>query len=44
MNGHLVDMKERLEDVGCVENSEVVVEAANGGTLLMMCFAWGILL
>lgn len=33
VNGHLVDMKERLEDVGCVENSEIVVEAANGDSL-----------
>ena len=33
VNGHLVDMKERLEDVGCVENSEIIVEAANGDSL-----------
>lgn len=33
VNGQPVDMKERLEDVGCVENSEVVVEAENGDSL-----------
>lgn len=33
VNGQSVDMKERLEDVGCVENSEIVVEAGNGDSL-----------